>query len=261
MTHSQPLDIFPLWLAYLLTVSLSLLAAEVGYRFGRAAKRRSPEEKQSTAGSMAGATLALLGFLLAIITGIAVNRFDARRQLVVDEANAIGTTYLRAGYVAEPIQSEIRELLREYVDARLLALEPGQLEEARILSEELHTELWARAEILAEESPTPVVAIFITSLNEVIDLHTKRITAALETRVPLTIWLGIYLAAFLSMSLVGYQNGLEGGRNLLPLLVLIVVFSAIILLILDLDRPQEGILRVSQQALIDLQQQIGLPAP
>jgi hypothetical protein len=261
MILSQPLDIFPLWLAYLLTILLSLLAAEVGYQLGRRVKRRSPEENRSTAGSMAGATLALLGFLLAIITGIAINRFDVRRQLVVDEANAIGTTYLRAGYVAEPLQSEIRELLREYIDARLLALEPGRLGEARILSEELHTELWTRAEILAEESPTPVVSIFITSLNEVIDLHTRRVVTALETRIPVTIWFGIYFAAFLSMSLVGYQNGLEGGRNLLPLLVLIVIFSAVILLILDLDRPREGILQVSHQALIDLQQQIGLPAP
>lgn len=259
MSNDQPLDLFPLWAIYLLTVLVALLAAEIGYRLGRARRRQAPDEKEGPSGAMASATLALLAFLLAIITGIDLNRFEQRRELVIDEANAIGTTYLRAGYLTEPYGTEIRALLREYVDARLALIDLRTQQAARIRSEALQNELWARAEIVAQEG-TPTVAIFIQSLNDVIDLHTKRF-AVRDTRVPPMIWLGIFTAVILSVMLVGYHNGLQGGRNLIALLILILVFSAVILLIMDLDRPQEGILRVSQQSMIDLQRQINAPTP
>jgi hypothetical protein len=257
---TDPLDILSIGGVYLLTVLLSLLVAEIGYRVGRRRKRhlegQKEAEKEGNVGAMVGSTLALLAFLLVYLVGFASNRFEARRLFVVDEANAIRTTYLRAGYLAEPERTEFRQLLREYVAARLLVADWDTLDEGRMQSEQLQAQLWSRAEHLAQAQPdSMVLAIFIESLNGVIDMHTKRVQAV-QARVPPNMMMGIYFVALLAMGMVGYQNGMSGGRHFTALVVLILVFSAVILLIVDLDRPRDGLLRVSQQALIDLQQQL-----
>ena len=254
----EPLDALPIWSVYLITVLGALLLAEAGYQLGKRQRERAEQGKEGNVGALVGSTLALLAFLLVFLTGIASGRFDNRRELVIQEANAVGTTYLRAGYLAEPHRTEIRQLLSEYVDVRLeAAVDDAKLPAARVRSEEIHTELWAHAETLARDNPNDVFkAIFVESLNDVIDIHTERIVAV-TNRVPVNICLAIYFVAGLTMAIVGYQNGLTGERNLIALVALILVFSAVILLIVDLDRPQEGLLTVSQQALIDLQAQLG----
>lgn len=247
---------------YLLIVLMGLLMVEAGYRLGRYWKKHRGQEKQENVGALVGATLALLAFLLVFMIGIASNRFDTRRQLVIEEANAIGTAYLRAGYLDEPDRTDIRNLLREYVDVRLgAAANDAKIPEARARSEAIHTEMWNRAEAMARAHPdSDMGAIFIESLNAVIDLHTERVVAVYN-RIPSNIWLGIFFVAFLTLGMVGFNNGLSESRNLVAQLVLILVFAAVILLIVDLDRPGEGFLQVSQQAMIDLQQQLHATSP
>jgi hypothetical protein len=259
MQTSNPLDPIPLWLLYGLMVGLLFLSAEAGYHAGRAWRRRAPDEDDGPTGAMTGATLALLAFLLAFITGVGVSRFDNRRQLVINEANSIGTTYLRAGYLSDPQRGEIRDLLREYVDLRLA--DEADVDAARLRSEEIHNELWSRTIAVAQAEPTPVTSLFISSLNEMIDIHGERIFAILNTRLPPALELGIFLAAFLAMAMVGFQNGLKGARSIIPLIALILIFSAVMLLIVDLDRPTEGFMRVNQQALIDLQTTLNTAPP
>ena len=181
---------------------------------------------------------------------------------MVTEANAIGTTYLRAGYLDEPDRTDIRQFLREYVDIRLeAAADPGKLAYALTRSEEIHTEMWNRAEAIAKANPnSDMAAIFIESLNQVIDLHSER-AVAIFNRIPINIWLAIFFIALLTVAMVGFQNGVAGSRNTIVQLVMILVFAAVILLIVDLDRPQEGLLRVSQQAFIDLQRQLNSSIP
>lgn len=256
------LDLLPLWGVYLAAVLLSLLAVELGYRLGKLWQRRTHEQKEGPVGAMAGATLGLLAFLLAFVTGIAINRFDNRRSLVVDEANAIGTTWLRAGYLEEPYRSESRALLAEYVDVRLGLIGVADLADARVRAEQIHGELWSRAEIVARDNlQSPVVALYIQSLNEVIDIHAKRIVAILSSRMPGSIWLGLYAVAILTMMLVGVQSSYGDRENWVGLLLLVLVFAAVLTLIVDIDRPQQGLLRVSQQALQDLQAQLRAPVP
>lgn len=254
---TQPLDILPIWAVYVVTVVAGLLVVEAGFRLGRYMNKRHGYEKHENVGSLVGATLALLAFLLVFMIGIASNRFDTRRQLVVAEANAIGTLYLRAGYLDEPDRTDIRNWLREYVDIRLAAaVDPTQLPQVRTRSEAIQAEMWTRAEALARAQPnSDMGAIFVEALNSVIDLHGERVVAVYN-RIPLNIWLAIYFVAFLTLAMVGFNNGLGGSRNFIVQLVLILVFAAVILLIVDLDRPQEGLLQVSQQPLIDLQQQL-----
>jgi hypothetical protein len=252
----------PLWAIYALTVIFTLVAIEFGHWLGKSWQRRHPGEKESSVGALAGATMGLLAFLLAFTTGMAVTRFDTRRQLVVSEANAIGTTNLRAGYLEEPHRQEIRDLLRTYVDDRLAAVETRDIDRLVEQSEAIHAALWAHAESLAIAHPTsPMVALFIASLNETIDLHTVRYTAATNARLPTPFWIALYTVTFLTMLLVGMQASYGPRQNLLALLLLALIFGAVILLITDLSLSQEGVLNVSQQAMIDLQQQLHEMAP
>ena len=253
------LDALPLWAVLVVTLVLTLLSVEIGHRLARYQRRRSDGEKESSVGSMAGSTgamvgamLGLLAFMLAFTFGMAASFFQARREVVLSEANAIGTTYLRAAMLPESIGTEARHLLREYVDVRLEAAKGINVDQAVSQSEELHGRLWSQAIAASANDRSPVTALFIQSLNEVIDLHAKRVMVALRSRIPTSIWLTLYLLAILSMAAVGYNHGLTSTRRSLAALALIVAFSAVMLLIVDLDRPGEGALRVSQQSMIDL---------
>jgi len=253
MDRSHLIDYLPLWTVYLLTVGLSLLAVEVGFRLGKYWKKRNPDEQESQIGPMIAATLGLWAFLLAFLVGVATNRFDARRELVVNEANSIGTTYLRAGYLPEPYASQTRELLREYAGERLKMVELDTYSAARQSSEQIQSRLWAMAQQLAiSQPPNPILALYIDSLNQTIDLHTARITGLTTARIPFSIYAGMYLVAILGLLMLGFESGINGKRNLIVTFVLILTFSGIMLLIIDLDRPWGGVLRVSQQPMIDL---------
>ena len=246
------LDPFPLWGLFLGTVIGVFLAVEVGFRLARYRRQRSEEEKEAPVGGMVGATLGLLAFMLAFTFSLAASRFDARREIVLDEANAIGTTYLRAATLPVPIAAEMRNLLREYVEARLQGAQAGQVAQAIAKSEELHGRLWAQAMAAVEKDRSPIASIFIQSLNEVIDLHAKRVMVGLRSRVPGAIWMGLYLLAVLSMMAMGYHEGLTSTKRSLAMVALVLAFSAVLILIVDLDRPGQGLLQVSQQAMIDL---------
>jgi hypothetical protein len=233
---------------------------EAGYRFGKAWKRRSPKKEGSGLGTMVGATLALVAFLLAFVVSYGGTFLTERRHLVVDEANAIGTTYLRAGYLAEPYRTEAKELLREYTDLRLEALESDdKLEESLARSEEIHNELWADVEKVAVESPTPITSTYITTLNDVIDLHAERVAVGLDIRIPPNVMLGLYIVAMFTMFLLGMQSADGEKRNYFAQIVLVLILSVVFFLIEDIDRSREGFLQVSQQPMVELQRQIGTP--
>ena len=261
MHYAGPLDLLPIWGVFLATVAVVLLAVEGGFRLGQYRRRRSEQEDRPPVGEMVAATLALLAFMLAFTFGLAASRFDVRRGLVIDEANAIGTTYLRAGLLPEPHRSDVRSLLREYVDVRLEAVQPGKLSRSIDRSEELHARLWAHAVAVGEKNPgSIVVGLFIASLNEVIDLHAKRLALGVRNRIPGTIWVALSFVAIIGTSVMGYHAGLAGSGRSLALLALVLAFSAVVTLIADLDRPQEGLLRVSQQTMIDLQKTLAAPS-
>jgi hypothetical protein len=234
------------------TVVAFLLTVEVGFRVGRRrAARAHPEEKAQT-GTVLAALLGLLGFLLAITFGIAESRFTERKHLVLGEANAIGTTWLRAGFLGAPHGPAARALLREYVDVRLEASRPGRFEAALARTEAIHRALWTHAEAVAAEAPRSVpLGLFVQSLNDVIDLHEERLTVALRYRIPPVMMTTLYVLAFLSMGTLGYGAGLSGPRNLVVTTVLVASFSAVLLLIVDLDRPQQRLFHVNQEALED----------
>jgi hypothetical protein len=259
MQGHEPLDYIPLWVLFGTTVMVIFLAVEAGFRVGRWRQRHAEHERETPVGAIVAAILGLLAFLLAFTFGMAASRFEIRRELVLDEANAIGTTYLRAALVPEPHRTEIRTLLRAYVDLRLEGVEPGMAVPALARSEELQSRLWAQAVLVAEKKPTPITGLFIQSLNETIDLHAKRVTMGMRNRIPIPIWGALYFTAVLVMVGVGYHEGLTSKTRTLATLVLVVTFSGVLWLLADLDRPQEGLIKVSQQAMIDLRKSMTSP--
>jgi Protein of unknown function (DUF4239) len=255
--NGEPLDIVPIWALFLAACLLGWLALEAGYRLGKWRHVHTAEEKETPVGAMVGAILGLLAFMLAFTFGLAASRFEARRQTVLDEANAIGTTYLRARLLPEPERTEAARLLRAYVDARLPDLQQGDvlpiIAEAIKRSEALQEQLWSQAVAAAEKKPTPITGLFIQALNEVIDLHAKRVFVGARSRIPVSIWVALAGLALLGMAAVGYQAGLSATRRSPAMLALVLGFAAVLFLIADLDRPFDGFLRVSQQPMIDLQ--------
>ena len=251
--QSEPLDVVPLGVLFLAACLLAWFAMEAGYRVGRWRHARAEEEKETTVGAMVGSILGLLAFLLAFTFSLAASRFDLRRQTVLDEANAIGTTYLRARLLPEPQRSDAAKLLREYVEVRVRGVADNKVAEAVARSEELHEELWLRAVAAAEARPTPITGLFVQSLNEMIDLHAKRMHVGVRNRIPISIWTGLIALALLGMAALGYQAGLSATRRSPAMLVMILAFAGVLYLIADLDRGHAGLLTVSQQALLDVQ--------
>ena len=259
MQSQGPLDALPLWALFIVILLVVLLSVEFGYRLGKYRRSRREEEKEAPLGTMVGATLGLLAFILAFTFGLAASRFDNRRQLLLDEANAIGTTYLRAGMLPEGGQ-QVRDLLREYVAARLDALQPGKLAEGIRRSEDIQQKVWTEAETVGNKNPNSiVVGLYVQSLNQMIDLHAERLQAGVRSRIPAAIWLGLLTVAVLSLTAMGYFEGLSGTRRSLAVFAVAIAFSVVIELIADLDRPQEGVLKISQQALLDVQRSMNPP--
>lgn len=119
--YNEPLDVVPLWAVFVLSCALSWLAIELGERIGRWRLSRSAQEKEGPVGAVVGAIMALLAFMLAFTFSLAATRFDERRQLVLQDANAIRTAYLRAQTLPEPERSEVPKLLRDYLNTRVKA--------------------------------------------------------------------------------------------------------------------------------------------
>jgi len=258
MINSHPLDLLPIWGLYLFTITLLFVCLEVGYRLGMLIHKRWSDQSKDSVGMMVAASLALLGFILALVSSVAMDIFNNRLLLVVKEANAIGTTYLRTDFLEEPYATESRQLLREYVDQRLIALDLSQTTAAINRAEEIQNELWQRAAIAAQDNPTPITGLYISALNEMIDVHTERINSELGIRVPPTFMIGLYTVAMMTMLLIGLHNSYSEKQNYLSLILLVLILSIVFLVIFDLDRSHQGLLRVPQKALIDLQQSLSV---
>ena len=261
---TQLLDSLPILVVFAAFAIFTMICYEGGFRLGRWWQDREPGEQEGPTGMLVGSILALQAFLLAVTIGMASDKFDARRGIVLAEANSIGTTYLRAGYLPDPASTQIRELVREYVPIRIVptGVKPVDLAADIQRSQQILDELWAISEDVARTTDKgDLVSLYLDSLNETIDLNETRITAGLYTRVPETVVLLLVGGSALGLGMVGYSAGLTKRRGLLNALVLILALGAVIMVVVDLDRPRDGFIQVSQQPLLDLQRQIGPPAP
>jgi len=234
--------------------TLVLLAAdELGFRLGRRRPDREDEFTRSQAVSLQAATLGLLALLLGFTFSIALQRYDARRELVVAEANAIGTAWLRASLLPTEIQPEMRRLLQDYADLRLRSFS-GVIDQdaaARLERESrhFHDQMWSRVSAAAvQDTHSEAAALLVQATNAVIDLHTARM-AGRRAQVPSLVILLLGLVAFVSMMWVGFSHGLGSTRRAGGEVVLVILIASSLAAILDLDRPSRGLVRVSQEPM------------
>lgn len=248
-------DSAPLWSVFIATIVFVFLAVELGFRAGIRSAARSENERQAPIDAMVGSTLGLLAFVLAFTFGMATSRFDTRNQLLVDDVVAIRTADLRTQLLPEPNGGESRALLKEYVDIRILrSSDLDRFAQINRRTQQIQDELWARtAPLLQDASLSSVVAPALQAIIQMNDVHTKRVTAGIENRLPFTIWIALYCITGLAMAISGYRTGVAGRRSVVATITLVFAYSTVILLIADLDRPQEGLLKVDQQPMIDLQ--------
>ena len=248
------------WIIAFLLLVLLLAMNEAGFRLGRHAESRTSEKTKSEISVVAGSIVGVLGLLLGFTMSMAVARFEARRQLVLEEANAIGTSYLRTQHLPAPDGPEIASLLSDYVNLRLEYARADQdfdqLQTARRQTARVQKEFWVRAVAYAQKDPNPVRAgLILISLNQVIDLEAARWMTFLD-RVPASVIYVNGFIALLAVSLVGYSFGVSGRRQVFSVCLLAVAISVVLAVILDLDRPRRGFIQVSQQPMIDLQDQL-----
>ena len=258
MLSETILDRSPVWLIYTGTVLLLLAGNEIGFRLGRWRRARMPEGEKTPAGAIMSSTLGLLAFMLAFTFGMSGSRFDARKQLVLDEASAVLRAHQRAQFLPEPQRAECSRLLRDYVDLRIRVATLRSVSEMPDLvtrSEGTQDALWKEATSLADR-PSASLSLFVQSLSELTDLQIKRVRAAVWNRIPPTIVLTLYGIAFLALTAMGYGAGLSESRTTVPSVMLILTFSAIIVLIVDLERPRQQLFEVTQQPMADVARRI-----
>lgn len=245
-------------LILLALLAFLLVAADVGYRLGRRKQMTVPEPVRSQIGSTQSAFLGLFALLLGFTFAMALSRFDARKEMVVREANAIGTAALRARVLPDPQRSETAKLFRDYIETRVEVgrnpnLPTPQMQALDDEASRLQDQLWRHATAAAEADPRSVPAgLFLQAMNEVIDVKGER-DNALANHVPESVLMLLMVFAVMTGGLLGYGNGLAGARTFGTTAVFAVLIAVVILVIIDLDRPRRGLIRTGQQSMLNLQ--------
>lgn len=240
----------PIWANFFGTLLLVLVSTEMGYRSARNRQGHRELEKEAPVGAMVGATLGLLAFLLAFTFGIAADAFHARKEALVEEANAIRITYLLSDTIPATHRSEIQTVLRQYVDERLRWAN-GQKDTPGSSAQELLDQLWRPAAAVAEQNPG-AVDVFLGYVSRIIELQQQRVMVRERSRIPGGYWAVLFAVALLAMSAMGYHLGVARTRRSPVTLAVAISFSAVIMVIADLDRPGQGFINVSQQPMIEL---------
>jgi len=252
----------PLWLVFGVTVAIIVISIYSGILISEIRRKKKTLSDDLPVDTIVGASLALLGFMLAFTFGFTATRFDSKKQLLLDEVNSIGTTFLRAGFLPEPHCTDVRNMLRKYVDLRIeLPAHPENLKSIIEQSVLLQDEMWKHAETVAKEDikNPEIVSLFMISLNETIDLQTKRITVGLVYRIPDIIWYAILSLLIISMFQVGYLSMKSKNPNWIIILALSLAFSLVILMVITFDRS-DGKVKLDQQPMIELQRSLNKPA-
>ena len=238
-----------------------LILLEVGRRIGARRLAADPQGAEAGVGTVQGAVFALLGLLIAFTFSGAASRFDTRRQLIVEETNDIGTAYLRLDLLPVDAQPGLREKFRAYVDARLEIYrklpDMAAVQEEMAKANRLQVEIW-RQSVAASRAPGASAAapvLLPPALNAMIDITTTR-TMAAQIHPPMIIFALLFGLALVSSLLVGYGMAGSKARNWLHMLGLSFVMAVSVYVILDLEYPRLGFIRVDDfdQALVDLRE-------
>jgi hypothetical protein len=249
----------PIWIIVCLFLAMSI-AAEVGYRVGRRLHPKSDDAGRGHFGSIVGSLLGLLALLLSFTFAMSANRYDVRRQLVVTDANALEAFYLQSSLLPDAARASFKQLLREYIDLRARVADlrhdatAKEASEFSARSEAIHDQMWnVVKESASTNPPARGVDSMFKSLTDVMSIQRSRMFAW-ESRVPdSVIWL-LLLGCVAGTAAIGLSGGLGNHRGLPARVIVTVLLGATIYVVLDLDRPHEGMIHISQRPILHLQQ-------
>jgi hypothetical protein len=244
----------PLWLVALAVLALVLAALETGHRLGRVA----PVDQRLLA-AVSAPILATVGFLLAFALGMAGDRHDARRAAAVKETNAIGTFWLRTSLLDEPARSDVRALVRRYVDVHIEHRTAG-IERQRMLALEaeasrIQQDVWNRVGAEVHGGLEPVRAhLLVTALNTMID-EASAMIAAKENRVPDALLVYLFLLVVVAGVVIGYRPNGER-RSYVMWALYLLVLAGLLVIMLDIDRPRRGFIKADTSIFMRLEKSL-----
>lgn len=246
----------PLWVVFPLCLAIILGASAAGWRLGVRLDRRGGGGAGPHIGTLQAALFGLLSLLIGFTFSIALTRFEARRDVVLAEANAISSLASRAMLLPQPAAAEVTGQLRRYVDLRIEfgddATTPERRAEVTAASIRLLDGVWQSAAAAMTRGPdASAPRLVVEALDEVSSLRAKRL-AAERSRVPMVVFLLLYLLAIVTLGMAGFAGGAARTRGFGPIAITGLAMAAIIVMIADLDRPHHGLIAVNQQALRDL---------
>lgn len=248
----------PVWVHWIGIFLLLVAAYQIGVFLQRRLLREPCSESES---ALVGSALGLLAFIIAFTFSMALGRYDQRRDLVLAEANSIGTTYLRAQLVPEPVRSEMLIIIVRYTETRLALFEvQEEIDDLRRLQRASEAELallWnatARAVKLIE--PAPLAATLVQTVNETIDLAESRRTTYIE-RLPRAVLFSVVGFGIIAAGISGFAQG--GRRHFLMSILVYFMLATAMALIIDLDRPTAGSIKLRPGPLLNTR--AGMTAP
>lgn len=259
MTTSWLYEQDSIWVVAGLLVA-TILVGEAGCQAGRWRHPRTDEARRKTVGSVVISLLGLLALLLSFTFAMSADRYDARRQLVVRDANVLGELYLQSDLLPDGPRLAFKRLLRQYVDLRAqIALlhhdtTDDQTAQTMAQSERIHGEMWKLIKGVAESQPPVKVAdVMLTGLIDAMSIYRERIFSW-ESRVPdPIIWLLLF-GALISITVIGFFGGLANHRGLPSRIAVTLLLCGTIYVTLDLDKPHQGFMRISQSPMLHLKQ-------
>jgi hypothetical protein len=248
----------PSWVLFLLIFSAGILAAEGGALLKRRKEEKATKGELAPLNSLIGALLGLLAFMLGLTFSISASRFSERKQLLVDHANAIGTSYLRTNLLPDSQQVASKRIFNDYTDLLIRTSQSPNIEKNVSRLEALQLQLWNIAASLKEANMDPQLRVlYIASVNELLDVSGERKTVVFIFKIPGPIWAVLLLLFIFSMFVAGLEFSSFQVRRNLNVIITTAAFSMIVVLISAMDASYKpGQFTVNQQPLIDVQQMI-----
>lgn len=247
---------WPTWTIVAGLFALMLAANELGFRAGRRDHEHETEPSRSVSNALKGSVFGLVALLLAFSFSATTSRHDVRQRIVLDQANAVGTCYLRAGLLDDPERSQIRTDLQQYVRVRLehfrAARDPAENAQTRVAIDGLLSDLWKAVEAAHRRQPEAVRnSLIVPAANEVIDLSSDRVWAG-RNHLPMPVLALLFISVVVSSALLGHSSGLAGRRHFWLWVAMNVVFALVLFVILDFDRPHRGLIQLDPAPLVEL---------
>ena len=248
----------PTWLLFFIVFIVGLLCTQWGAYVARQRELKGIKDKESPGGTVVAAMLGLLAFMLGFTFSTTSERYASRKALVVQQAQALNTCYLRTSFIPVKQQQESRRLLRGYLDVLVGTRNPAIIEANLHKLETFNTQLWDLAASLAGDSiDSELRSLYIGSVNDVVEVFIERKTVALVFRIHSTIWMVLFLLYILGMFVVGTESSNPKTRRIYYVPIMCASIALVVALIADMDASNRiGRFGANQQPLIDVQKMI-----